>query len=76
MLHVGICAGGARRLASLPRPLLGSNSSADSGPGLREQADIGLLSIQQSWVKAIIPEVWRRSLHLEFRHFDDKMFWL
>jgi hypothetical protein len=35
MPHVGICAGGAGQLASLPRPLLGSNPSADSGAKTR-----------------------------------------
>ena len=37
------------------RALRGRNSSADSGPGLGEQADSCLLPIQQSWPKAINP---------------------
>jgi len=32
MPHVGICAGGAGQLASLPRPTQGCVPSADSGP--------------------------------------------
>ncbi len=34
MPHVGICAGGAGQLASLPRPLRRRNPSADSGAGI------------------------------------------
>ena len=33
----------------------GRNSSADSGPGLWEQAISNLLPIQQSWPKALNP---------------------
>ena len=33
----------------------GRNSSADLGPGLREQRHKGLLPIQQFWPKAINP---------------------
>jgi len=35
MPHVGICAGGAGRLTSLPRPLPGGNLSADFGAKTR-----------------------------------------
>ncbi len=50
--HVGICAGGAGRLASLPRPLLGSNPSADSGAkttGGRPKSRPGYLPNSWDW---------------------------
>jgi hypothetical protein len=61
MPHVGICAGGAGRLASLPRPIQGWNPSADSSAGMNGAAISGSPVCIMPAKHALNPVVWGRA---------------